>query len=338
MRARWVAGGAAVVAAVIAATPARARAGACAPAGLAAQALTHAADAVPADGGVLVGTQQVYGGPVARDEDPTIHGDYRFVVGKRSVKVTPTPLAPGLSVAEPPDDVVSAPGDAPVQLVTGKDTVVLSFHTAEARPFAVPAPQVRRVVTSRYTDDRSSSVHATAALVGPAPADAVAVILYDARTNPPRPLSWQRVTQGALQASLYASGGRCQAVAPGTEPPHGGQPVAIAWVDGFGRRSPLSAPVEVEDVGEGPFSLEPPPPPALDAGAPAAATDAGRAPAAPPAKAAEGKGCGCDGGAGGAPAGLALAVAAAILIPRHRRISGTLPLDARRDVRPVPRH
>ncbi|MEZ4403952.1 MAG: hypothetical protein R3B06_28265 [Kofleriaceae bacterium] len=213
------------------------------------QVLTHPADAIPAGGGVLVGYSDSTDGGAERyaDGDPAAHTDWSMVVGKRRIRPRLEVLAPGLAVYRPTATRTARP--QPLRLREADGREVGAFTTTRAtRAFAVEAPQlgsVTAVITpsGRRYGGTTTTVTATVANV---PADAVAIIAYRAGKGTPLPVSWSRVAAGATSVALYESPGRCASDPVGRVAPAAGDTIVVAWVDAFGRRSPMSQPIVVK--------------------------------------------------------------------------------------------
>ena len=79
------------------------------------------------------------------------------------------------------------------------------------------------------------------------PDGAAALIVYRQDGATTTALSWARVAVGASSGiEVYASPGKCGTEPDGLTAPAPGDTVALAWVDQFGRRSPLSTALVVK--------------------------------------------------------------------------------------------
>ena len=88
--------------------------------------------------------------------------------------------------------------------------------------------------------ERKRSSRTTVTLKGDVPADAVAIVITDAKGTP---LSFGRVTPGEALAPYYH--GRCSVLPDGTVEPTVGQTVRVFWVDRYGQPSAKSPAIRV---------------------------------------------------------------------------------------------
>jgi hypothetical protein len=210
------------------------------------QLLTHAADSIPADGGVLIGWTLSSDGDGAsfQGHDPAMNPDWVFTTRKRKAKATLEQLAPGLAVYR----ATAMRGNRVVAITLrgGKATIgkFQSSTTSVASTMPAPKPKALALTTTlrdfgRYQADATI---ATLTLEAAIPPDAAAVIVYRVAGTAQTPITWARVAPGPAGGTVvvYSSPGRCSYEPPGLAPPASGDNIAIAWVDAFGRRSPLS--------------------------------------------------------------------------------------------------
>ncbi|MFN0248825.1 MAG: hypothetical protein ACKV2T_18190 [Kofleriaceae bacterium] len=141
-------------------------------------------------------------------------------------------LAPGLSVYRLPKSVAAA------ELTDGTSTLAKLTASATAKP--LPAPKVTAVRHASSRGPRGGSSRTTVSITGDAPADAIAIVITDAKG---KPLSYGHLTSGAGLDPYYR--GRCGLVPNGTVEPMVGQSVRIFWVDKYGQASATSAPIKV---------------------------------------------------------------------------------------------
>ncbi len=224
-------------------TASDAHAGACARMGLDGVVVTHPADTLPADGGVLVAWEMARDGNGSGlgSGDPTAHADWRFRVKKKSLTPTVKTLAPGLSVYLAPRGVKKGK----LQLVDGSGKKLGNFTVGAASKLALAAPKPTGATTISIPSYRSANItQVDATLDAAPPSSAYGVIVYDAQSGDV--LTWDTVT-GVTDKSihLYTSPGRCGSQPAGMQAPYQGQAIQLAWVDHFGRIGPKSASVTV---------------------------------------------------------------------------------------------
>jgi hypothetical protein len=202
---------------------------------------------VPDDGGVLVGWR--YGG-VPRDTDDQ-YGDtsnqptWKVKIGKaKPVALTRVSLAPGLSVYKPPA------GKGDFTLVDGKGFGLGKFsYDAKAAKNAMVAPTAEALKVWTVPNFRASDRHAQLTLKSAPPAEAVAIIVYQVGKTENVPISFAGLpdTHDKLTTlEVFQDAGRCGSLVPGTRPPTHADNIAFAWVDAFGRVSPLSATIKAK--------------------------------------------------------------------------------------------
>ncbi|MBK7074468.1 MAG: hypothetical protein IPH44_19440 [Myxococcales bacterium] len=218
---------------------------------LAPQLITHAADPIPAGGGVLIGFTETTddSAETFAGHDPAMNADWTLVVGKRKTRPRLEQLAPGLAVYRPG----ALRGTRPTQVVLrdGKGAKVGAFSaSSRADAASLPAPSVKRVTSTAVAQDKGrwrGTVTTTVVEVDQIPDRAAALIAYRQDGNNTTALTWARVAVGSSPAiEIYASPGKCGTEPEGLTAPAPGVTVVLAWVDQFGRRSPLSTPSVVK--------------------------------------------------------------------------------------------
>jgi hypothetical protein len=184
--------------------------------------------AVPADGGgIVVGTASVpYDDP---DLGEALQKSWGFVTGRDLMQPVVKVLAPGLVVYG-----VQPKGRTTGELTDGKATIAKLTVTKD-KVAKLAAPTVKEIRQDTIMDRRWSPT-TTVSLASPVPADAIAIVLFDARS---KARSWHAVTAGANDAIAYERR-RCQTVPNGTVESEIGDKVSVAWVDRYGRMSPPS--------------------------------------------------------------------------------------------------
>lgn len=230
MRAHLLTLTAAGLVSLVLARPADAR---CARSGLAPEVLT-AEVAVPADGGgIVVGTKVVSGD---QDQGEAPAKGWGFLTGRDLAVPVITTLAPGLVVYAPPSGTRTTG-----ELTTGSK-VVAKLTPSTTKIAKLTAPSVQSISHSHYYRGRGRSSTTTVTLTGKVPADAVALVLVDARTK--KAQTWGAVTAGKNSVVVYAQR-RCSTLPDGTIEPSPGRQVILRWVDKYGRVSTDSAPAVV---------------------------------------------------------------------------------------------
>lgn len=187
-------------------------------------------------GGVLVGWRNDGG-----DDEPALDavGSWGFTAGTPSVAAKVEALAPGLTLVRPASTAVRR---LTLRDDHGKKQVAVTIARKAPRP--LPAP-VATVETRRFSGGpRGGSSASAVARFASVPANAVAVIAYDARGTP---LAWARVG-GSREVGLASTPGRCRPNPPGLDVPSAGQQIQLAWVDRHGRVSARSATIEVTEA------------------------------------------------------------------------------------------
>ena len=122
---------------------------------LAPQLITHAADPIPAGGGVLIGFTETTddSAETFAGHDPAMNADWTLVVGKRKTRPRLEQLAPGLAVYRPG----ALRGTRPTQVVLrdGKGAKVGAFSaSSRADAASLPAPSVKRVTSTAVAQDK----------------------------------------------------------------------------------------------------------------------------------------------------------------------------------------
>jgi hypothetical protein len=212
--------------------------------------ITHARDEIPAGGGVLVGWQESrdYDAGV-RNGDPAMNKAWKFRIRKRNLAAKATQLAPGL--------VVYAPLKLPkgrqtgVQLIGAKG-VKLGTYIFGARkkvPLLTDAPSVKKLTVTHTQDFRSTKTDGVVELDAPPPKGAYGLILYESSSSGATAIAWNQIIDStATTITVYDGPGRCGAEPDTMRAPAGGAVVELAWVDRFGRLSPRSQQVTVDEV------------------------------------------------------------------------------------------
>lgn len=146
-------------------------------------------------------------------------------------------LAPGLVVYRLPAGTTTG------ELVDGKTTLatlgVLSTKVAK-----LPAPAVKAVQHWNNNDKRRST-KTTVTLVGEPPADAVAIVIADAKGKAMSFGKAQAFGRTAGQPLEVFSHSYCSLVPDGTVEPTVGARVTLFWVDKYGQVSAKSAPIKI---------------------------------------------------------------------------------------------
>ncbi|MFT3693946.1 MAG: hypothetical protein QM831_12445 [Kofleriaceae bacterium] len=186
---------------------------------------------IPADGGVLIAaghTDEANASP--KFDDPT---DVEWTANGK--KLDRTVLAPGLAVLKGGGNFT----------IKSKSGAALGTFTHDGKQASLAAPKIAsaKVVTSREV--RWQTTTGTVTLKSAAPAEAVAIIVYDAD----KAISFGRLADTHdkdLSIVIYQEGGHCGIGIPGQGTLLLSQKVTFAYVDAFGRVSPKSAAVTVQ--------------------------------------------------------------------------------------------
>jgi hypothetical protein len=218
---------------------------------LAPQLITHAADPIPAGGGVLIGFTETTDATAEAfiGHDPAMNTDWTLTVGKRKTRPRVEQLAPGLAVYRP--GTLRGTRPTPLVLRDGKGAKLGVFSaSARADAASLPAPTVKRITSTAVAQNKGrwqATVTTTIAEVDQIPARAAALIVYRQGAGNTTPLTWARVAVGSTPTlEIYESPGKCGTEPEGLAAPAPGETVVLAWVDQFGRRSPLSATAVVQ--------------------------------------------------------------------------------------------
>ncbi|HPH66110.1 MAG TPA: hypothetical protein PLF40_10215 [Kofleriaceae bacterium] len=228
----------------------------CAMPAYAGDVLTTRVTKLPADGGILVGWKYDAHATTPASGDASDQPTWTISNGKANanLKLKRVSLAPGLSVYQP------APAPGTLTLADGKGTALGTFTLdPKAAANAMVAPVALSVALSETPSRRGNNRHVLATFKDAAPPEAVAVIVYQApvqaksatakgaaATTAPVAISFVRIPDSHDQikeVQVFRDAGYCGVLQPGARPPAANERVAFAWVDAFGRRSPLSAPV-----------------------------------------------------------------------------------------------
>lgn len=215
--------------------------------------LTHAADKIPANGGILVGYDSTTDGGADRfaGHDPAVNDDWLLVSGARKLRPKIEVLAPGLAVYQVRPFTRLRAGKLALRDGGAGRALLGTWRIGKAQPSALAAPQPRSIASVTTTGNnlgrgRMDTTITTLELSAAPPPGAVAVIAYRGSGAAATPIAWARVTAGAADAiQLYRSPGRCGTEPDGLIAPAAGESIALAWVDAFGRRSPRSAAIVV---------------------------------------------------------------------------------------------
>jgi hypothetical protein len=204
------------------------------------QLFTRRDQHLPVDGGVLVGFKYT---TESKEFEPTASNDPSDVTWtasehKKSLTMTRTALAPGLSVYRPPADATT------FTLTTKAGKQVGAFtHDVTGTPAAITAPKPKGVKVESTHDFRSSKTSATLELASAPPPEAVAIIVYSVGPTGNTAVSFADLpdTHNTLTSlGIYSSGGHCSNDVPGSGYIATGSKLVFAYVDTFGRLSATS--------------------------------------------------------------------------------------------------
>lgn len=231
---------AALVAAALAAAAPRPVRADCAQPSLGPVVLTTRDTRLPEGGGVLVGwSQDVSRNAVDLKDDPSNLSGAQATSGGAPAALTRASLAPGLSVYR-------AAGAGPLVLMDRVGVPLGTFTRDGQRAAPMPAPRPTSLLLEHPRVRYGESTRATLTLAEPPPAGAAAIVLYRRTKAGPRAIAFALVPDahdGLTSLEVFSPGGHCTVPPPGTEAPVERDRVAFAWVDAFGRTSPVSAPV-----------------------------------------------------------------------------------------------
>jgi len=195
--------------------------------------LTQAVAAPVDGGGIVVGTQSVPYDLPERGE--ALQPTWGFLTGRDLMQPVITVLAPGLVVYR------VQPNTRTTGELTDGTAVIAKLTFTKDKVARLPAPRVKAIRQST-ADDRRWSPTTSVTLDGTVPADAVAIVLFDAKR---KARSWREVTAGASEVEAFARG-RCEVVPNGTVESRVGDKVSVAWVDRYGRLSAASKLVTIQ--------------------------------------------------------------------------------------------
>lgn len=184
--------------------------------------------AAPVDGGgIVVGTQSVpYDLP---EQGEALQKSWGFLTGRDISQPVTTVLAPGLVVYSAQRNTRSTG-----ELNDGTKVIAKLTQTND-KVAKLAAPRLVAIHQPTFGEKRYRPT-TTVTLDGTVPADAVAIVLFDAKH---KARSWREVTAGDSEVAAFARG-RCEVVPNGTVESRIGDKVSVAWVDKYGRLSPKS--------------------------------------------------------------------------------------------------
>ncbi len=216
---------------------ARAHAGDCADSGLVATVLTPANTTIDQEGGIVVG---LIDSPTARDIPDLANTPWRFHEGKGRDKPKVTLLAPGLAVFAPK----AFEKAMDLEDANQKALVHVAFEFATYLDMPVDAaPKLTAATMATTVTRRSTDYTTTIKLAAPAPANAIALIVLDAKGVA---TSWGRIAPGATAIVVWRSF-PCHGEAKGTVGARHGDKVSVEYVNTQGHRSLPSASITVGD-------------------------------------------------------------------------------------------
>ena len=130
---------------------------------------------LPADGGILVGTDarvpDDHRGP--RNEDPALTNTWKLRADGKALEVEKVALAPGLVMYRPKTGTA-------IEVVDAKGTKLGAFQhaAATASTTSVVAPRATKLETTTAHSGRGFRSTTTATVADPIPTDAFAIIVY----------------------------------------------------------------------------------------------------------------------------------------------------------------
>jgi hypothetical protein len=192
------------------------------------------ADVTTSDGGVVVGTDVGYSGDGGKDQGEAAQPTWEIKTKTGKVKPVMVTLAPGLVAYRLPDNVDGG------ELFDG-NKVIAKVTRSQALIPKLAAPGARKVIYKEWPSRRGRSEQ-TAVTVDAVPAEAIALVVVDAKTMKPR--SYGLVAAGAKEIFVYAQG-RCSALPNGSVRTAAGDKVILRWVDKTGAVSADSKPIVV---------------------------------------------------------------------------------------------
>jgi hypothetical protein len=196
----------------------------CMPEGLEPVVLTRATAKLPSDGAVIVSEHSTRNAKVPKD--PTV---WRLASGAAK-PATHTELAPGLWRYVPPANALRLENDV------WKFTLARTATT----PSKLAAPKVKRLSATKVEKIMRSAV-LEAELEGNAPAEALAVVVADAKTKQPR--SWGYANGPLVRPYSWS---KCNQLPKGTVATRPGEDVILYWIDTAGRVSDATAVLRVQ--------------------------------------------------------------------------------------------
>ena len=197
--------------------------------------------AVPVGGGgIVVGTESVSDDIVGDDvvgDGEAVQPTWGFLTGRDLSKPVITVIAPGLVVYRV----------QPTTRTTGElsdgSHVIATLTVTKDKVAKLPAPKVVSIKqASARVGSTGRSTTTSVQLAGTAPADAVAIVLFDAKRSA---RSWREVTAGEAVVEVFHHG-RCEVLPNGTIESKIGDKVTVAWVDKYGRLSTSSRVVAIK--------------------------------------------------------------------------------------------
>jgi hypothetical protein len=211
----------------------------CMPTRLESKVLTPANAAIAPGGGIIViaSSAPAYGGgpsgvDAAEHADVASHADWRVRAGAHLIAPGIKVIAPGLAVY----DVGEATGELVLEDADHKE--LLHAHRGERTAELAPPKLTRVSVNDPRHMMRHPYTAMTAVVADKPPAGAVALVVFD-QDGKPRSWGTPSVTS---EVYVYSSGGCGTAIGI---PSSAGDSVRLAWLDGSGRLSRLSAAIKV---------------------------------------------------------------------------------------------
>jgi hypothetical protein len=207
----------------------------CAISELGPELLTRAGAKIPADGGILVGWNASTDRKTPSKGDPS-QQSYKASAHGKSVSLVSASLAPGLTVYRPRPALVGA--------LSVKALVDVTFDKGKGA--ALPAPDVTAVALTEGKARYGVAYTTATAAVAAVPDAAVALVIYATADDEHVPISFGRPAHdktGATTVVVFEGAHDCETLPPAMRAPVAGDEVELAWVDAFGRLSPLSKPV-----------------------------------------------------------------------------------------------
>ncbi len=206
--------------------------------------LTRRDTHVPADGGIVVGYTYSHSGDEVEKTNSDDPSDVIWTARdakRKSVPLTRTSLAPGLSVLRPAGKTAFVVANA-----AGTQLGSFSHDGKPAASMEAPAPKtVRHETEASQTMRWAPSTRTILELAKAAPPEAIAVIVYIAG----KPVTFATLADThdkELSLDIYHAGGHCGSANPaGSGTVGANSVVTFAYVDGFGRLSPQSKPMTV---------------------------------------------------------------------------------------------